>query len=170
LEGILLEPKETSRLSEAEIAQPACTAVQIAIFELLDDWSIAPSITVNHSSREIGAAYGAGLISAPEAIIAAFYRGLAVKQVAPVGFMLAVGLGVEKVSTFLPHFGEDVVVSCKDSPNSVTLSGTVTGVQVVKEKLETEKLFTAKLCTGKAYHSDHMNAVAPLYEELLTNA
>lgn len=167
LEEILVAPKETSRIAEAEIAQPICTAVQIAIVDLLASWNINPTVTVGHSSGEIGAAYAAGLLSAPEAIIAAFYRGLAVKQVAPVGSMLAIGLGVEEAKQYLANIDVEVVVACQNSPSSVTLSGTPEGIAAVKEKLDAEKVFARELRTGKAYHSPQMAAVAQLYEKLL---
>jgi len=170
LEEVLLAPKESSRLAEAEIAQPVCTAIQIAIVDLFEEWEIKPTVTVGHSSGEIAAAYAAGLVSAPEAIIAAFYRGLAVKQVAPAGSMLAVGLGVSEVEPYLSDLGDDVVVACENSPNSVTLSGTAAGIAAAKERFDLDKIFARELRTGKAYHSQHMNAVAPLYEKLLSLA
>ncbi|KAH6710545.1 putative polyketide synthase [Leptodontidium sp. MPI-SDFR-AT-0119] len=149
LEALLLAPKDVSRLSEAEIAQPICTTVQIAIVDLLANWDVSPSVTVGHSSGEIGSAYAAGLLSAPEAIIPAYYRGLAVKEFALVGAMLAVGLGAHEVSKYLKT--DEVVVACENSPNSTTLSGTESSIQAVKEQLDSEK----------------MNAVAPHYEKLL---
>lgn len=73
---------------------------------------IVPTVTVGHSSGEIAAAYAAGLISALEAIIAAFMRGYAVKHHALVGSMLAVGLRPGEVSAYLSHLGTDLVVVC----------------------------------------------------------
>lgn len=169
LEEVLMADKEHSRLSEAEISQPACTAIQIAIVSLFEEWEIYPSVTVGHSSGEIGAAFAAGLISAPEAIIAAFYRGLAVREAAPTGTMLAVGLGVDEVQQYL-HGLNDVVVACENSPSSVTLSGTAAGIQAAKERLNVDNVFARELKTGRAYHSHHMNAVAPLYEKLMLRA
>lgn len=170
IEGVLLSPAESSRIAEAEIAQPVCTATQIAIVDLLQQWDIAPSVVVGHSSGEIGAAYAAGLHSAPEAILAAFYRGLAVKNVAPTGTMLAAGVGVTEVAQFIADLSEDVVVACENSPSSVTLSGSSTGIQEAKKRLDSAKVFARELKTGKAYHSPQMSAVAPVYNNLLSEA
>jgi acyl transferase domain-containing protein len=167
IEEILLAPKDNNRLSEAEIAQPICTAIQIAIVDLFAYWDIDPLVTVGHSSGEIAAAYAAGLLSAPEAIIAAFYRGFSVKQVAPVGAMLAVGVGVDKISGYLSIFGDDVVVACENSPSSITLSGTIAGIQHAKRVLDGDNIFARELRTGRAYHSPQMCAVSQLYERLL---
>ena len=170
IEGELLAPAESSRIAEAEIAQPICTATQIAIVDLLQQWDIAPSVSIDHSSGEIGAAYAAGLHSAPEAIIAAFYRGLAVNNVAPMGTMLAAGVGVKEVDHFITDLSEDVVIACENSSSSVTLSGTFTGIQDAKKRLDSAKVFARELNTGKAYHSPQMSAVAVVYNELLSKA
>ncbi|PLB51426.1 putative polyketide synthase [Aspergillus steynii IBT 23096] len=170
LEGALLEPKETSRVNDAEISQPVCTAVQIAIIDLLAEWNINPSVTVGHSSGEIAAAYAAGRISSAEAIVAAYLRGFAVTHHAPIGAMLAVGLGREAVTDYLRQTEGDVVIACENSPVSVTLSGTISGVQALVARLQAEGIFARELKTGKAYHSWQMDPVSKVYDVLLQDA
>lgn len=169
LESVLHTPGVSSPINDAEIAQPTCTAVQIAITDLLARWKIFPTITAGHSSGELGAAYAAGLLSAPEAMIAAFYRGYAVKHHAPAGAMLAVGIGVKEIFEYLGS-REDIVVACENSPNSVTLSGTFEAVKDMKSHLDDVGVFARELRTGKAYHSPQMASVAPEYNRLLTGA
>lgn len=50
LADVLLEPSETSRVNEAVIAQPLCTALQVALIDLLESWGIVPQVTIGHSS------------------------------------------------------------------------------------------------------------------------
>lgn len=164
LRGVLESIDESSRIDEAEISQPACTAIQVAIVDLFASWGIDPKITVGHSSGEIGAAYAAGRISGPEAILAAFFRGFAVKSAAPEGSMLAVGLGVQDISNYLPeHKVQGIVIACENSPSSVTLSGTKAAIVTAKKILDEANVFNRELRTGKAYHSKMMDGVAPLY-------
>ena len=170
LEEALLAPPEKSKINEADIAQPVCTAVQIALVDLLVDWDITPLVSIGHSSGEIAAAYSAGLISAPEAIVAAFYRGFAVKHNAPTGTMLAVGIGAEEVSEYISDLTGDLVIACENSPSSVTLSGAFEAIQEVKRRLDQRGMFARELRTGKAYHSPQMNSVAPAYNSLLLRA
>ncbi|MCJ1434765.1 hypothetical protein MMC27_004135 [Xylographa pallens] len=171
LRGILEAPLKSSRVSEAEISQPACTAIQIAIIDLFSSWGIEPAVTVGHSSGEIAAAYAAGRICAPEAILAAYFRGFAVAQAAPVGTMLAVGLGADEVEDYIPEeVAEGVSIACENSPSSVTLSGNFDDIAAVKEILDESNVFNRALPTGKAYHSPQMNSVAPLYAELYSKA
>ncbi|KAK8115727.1 polyketide synthase [Apiospora sp. TS-2023a] len=163
------DPESGIDINDASIAQPVCTAVQIAIVDLLSTWNIVPAVTVGHSSGEIAAAYAAGRVSAPEAIIAAFLRGYAVKHHAPVGSMLAVGMGNQEVSARLPS-DNSVVVACHNSPDSTTLSGTPAAISALAKQLQEEGLFARELATGKAYHSPHMEPVATVYEKLLDTA
>lgn len=49
----MLRPKSSSRISEAEISQPCCTALQIGLVNLLSSRNIRPTAVVGHSSGEI---------------------------------------------------------------------------------------------------------------------
>ncbi|KAK5999186.1 Highly reducing polyketide synthase alt5 [Cladobotryum mycophilum] len=64
-----------SRLRDPCVAQPACTAVQIALVDLLESIGIEPVAVTGHSSGEIAAAYAAGAISHADALRIAYYRG-----------------------------------------------------------------------------------------------
>ena len=52
----LKKPKELSRINEPEFSQSLCTAIQIALVDLLESFAIRPSVVVGHSSGEIAAA------------------------------------------------------------------------------------------------------------------
>ncbi|CAN8104631.1 unnamed protein product [Discula destructiva] len=175
IEDILLEDEKTSPVNEAEYSQPLCTAVQIALVQLLAHWGIRPAVVVGHSSGEMGAAYAAGLITAKDAITAAYYRGIVTRDVETAGSMLAVGLGAEAVQQYLDNTGMkeggNVVVACHNSPAGVTLSGDEGGIERIKARLEAVGVFARKVKTnGKAYHSHHMAPVVLKYEELIRAA
>lgn len=168
IEDALLDGPEISRVNEAEFSQPLCTAVQVAMVQLLASWGVRPVVTVGHSSGEIAAAYAAGLLSAKQAIVAAYYRGKVVKDVNTGGAMMAVGLGAEAVAPYLADVSDKVVVACHNSPAGVTLSGDADALATVQAKLEAEKIFARQVKTnGKAYHSHHMAPVAQSYERLV---
>lgn len=165
IEDTFMDSPETSRVSEAEFSQPLCTAVQVAVVELLSTWGVKPVVTVGHSSGEIGAAFAAGIVSATEAIIVAYYRGLVVRDVNTNGAMMAVGLGAEDVEPYLKGTNGKVVIACHNSSMSVTLSGDANALKTVQVKLDAEKIFARPVKTGgKAYHSSHMQAVAESYK------
>lgn len=172
IEDILLEDAGTSPINQAEFSQPLCTAVQIALVQQLADWGIRPVVTVGHSSGEIAAAYAANLITAREAITAAYYRGLVTRDVKTDGSMLAVGLGADEAEKYLTDdLSGKVVVACHNSPGGVTLSGDADAIEAVKSKLDAENVFARLVKTnGKAYHSHHMAPVAVKYEALVRAA
>lgn len=167
--GLLYDGQGEDRLNEPDYAQPVCTAIQIAMVDLLNDWGVSPGVTVGHSSGEIAAAYAAGLMSAPEAILTSYFRGQAVVQSASQGTMLAVGLGVDEIAPLLKG-REGVYIACENSPASVTLSGTAEGVKSIKESLDAQQVFARELKTGRAYHSPMMEPVSAHYMELLQRA
>lgn len=71
----LSKTKETSLLGETLYSQTICTALQLALIDLMECWGIKPSAVVGHSSGEMGAAYAAGILTFESALIAAYYRG-----------------------------------------------------------------------------------------------
>ena len=64
LEAELLADASSSRVSEASLSQPLCTALQILLVDLMSLAGVHFSAVVGHSSGEIAAAYAAGYLSA----------------------------------------------------------------------------------------------------------
>lgn len=153
----LLTPPETSRVNLCQYCQPLCTAVQVALTDLLASWGVKPAAVVGHSSGEIAAAYAAGHITQKDAIIAAYYRGYGAGRMRS-GAMLAVGLGPgearERIGGMREFIEGRVGVACHNSVKSVTLSGEVDAVERVTEELVSQGVFAKLLDTGgRAYHS-----------------
>ncbi|KAF2799537.1 ketoacyl-synt-domain-containing protein [Melanomma pulvis-pyrius CBS 109.77] len=175
----LQKSEKTTRVNAAHISQPSCTAVQLALVDLLHSWNIRPSAVTGHSSGEIGAAYAAGLITFEDAITVAYHRGRLIpllKKNFPSlnGCMMAVGAGKSEIAPLLnlipPSLGE-VRIACVNSLSSVTVSGDVdaiTELQILIEELH-PGMFVRKLQVDTAYHSHHMNLVASEYTESLLN-
>lgn len=62
LEETIMDSPDISQIHDAARSQPACTAIQIALVQLMSSWGISPSAVVGHSSGEIAAAYAAGIL------------------------------------------------------------------------------------------------------------
>jgi acyl transferase domain-containing protein len=148
----LTKSERALRLRKAELAQPLCTAIQVAMVNLLRKWGIAPSGVVGHSSGEIAAAYAAGAITAAEAITVAYYRGQVAKAQTRPGGMAAVGLGRDEMEKYLV---KGVVIACENSPSSVTLSGDVEELDGLLQMLKEQQpeIFARRLQVEMAYHS-----------------
>lgn len=150
----ILAPRKTSRLAEAELSQPCCTAIQVALVDLLRSWSITPTAVIGHSSGEIAAAYACGAIAAEDAVRIAYHRGqctLALKD-SHKGGMAAIGLGREKVEQYLQP---GVTIGCENSPSSITLTGDSDVLEKVMEDIRAAEpsALVRALRVECAYHS-----------------
>lgn len=168
----LLRDKDTSRLKEAELAQPVTTAVQVALVDLVRRWGIVPDAVVGHSSGEIAAAYAASHLSQYQAIKAAYCRGfsstIAKSKGLGKGGMLAVGVGEDEIAPYLNMLTEGkAVVACQNSPNSTTISGDDAAISELSNLLQKEDVFNRRLLVDTAYHSHHMQAAAEDYRASL---
>ena len=165
----LCKPKEKSKVNQAHISQPICTAVQLGLTNLLSSWGIKPSAVVGHSSGELGAAYSTGGINKEDAMAAAYFRGqaaLRLKATEPDhrGAMLAVGAGASEIKKMIETMHIDnVAVACENSPNSITASGDAAAIDRLAAELEAQGVFNRKLCVDVAYHSSRMVRVADYY-------
>jgi acyl transferase domain-containing protein/SAM-dependent methyltransferase len=167
IEGELRKSAKTSRVQQAELSQPLCTAVQIAMVDLLASIGVEPAAVVGHSSGELAGAYAAGALTAKEAIIGAYHRGQAAKLQNRKGAMAAVGLSWDEAEQFLNR--PRVVIACENSPNSVTLSGDADEVQAAVARIkEAHPDITARLLkVEKAYHSYHMQEIGSDYHAMI---
>ncbi|KAI0403612.1 polyketide synthase [Xylaria palmicola] len=171
IEDLLNEDESFSRVNEAEFSQPLCTAIQVALVQMLRSWGITPTVTCGHSSGEIGAAFAAGYITASEAIVLAYYRGKVVRDINTNGAMMAVGLGAEAVTPYLLPFEKEITIACHNSPSGVTLSGNADSLRALQTTLIKESVFARLVKTGgKAYHSSHMAPAAETYEKLVNRS
>ncbi|KAI1098670.1 polyketide synthase-like protein [Jackrogersella minutella] len=170
LRQAILDPPAVSRVSEATHSQPLCTAIQIGLVNIFKGWGVHASAVVGHSSGEIAAAYVAGLLSQSEAIIVAYMRGYSVAQLRSQGAMLAAGVDFQTAEQIIDQSGlkGDVCVACVNSPESVTLSGTLKGIILLSSKLGRQNKFCRRLETGgRAYHSHMMSEIGSRYETLI---
>ncbi|KAL4814399.1 hypothetical protein BDW67DRAFT_186780 [Aspergillus spinulosporus] len=166
LQDELRQPKPSSRLSQAKFSQPCCTAIQIALIDVLKALNVKPSAVVGHSAGEIAAAYAAGALTAAEAMAIAYHRGNIAERVKGSGGMTVISLSQEQVSPFLT---DQVTIACENSPRSVTLSGDSAALDAVVETLQSAhpEVSTKRLEVNCAYHSEHMNNVKDEYLDRL---
>jgi acyl transferase domain-containing protein len=163
-------PAAETNLNLAEFSQPACTALQVALVDLLQHWGITPSAVVGHSSGEVAAAYSAGAISKETSMKIAWFRGqfASVLAMKTKGAMLAVSADAEVVRPRLSELTRGTaVVACLNSPNSCTISGDNDAVDELCCALTKDHIAFTKLKVEVAYHSPHMEMIREAYEAAL---
>ena len=177
LQAEILARFPASRVMEAAISQPLCTAVQIMLVDLLRSANVHIEAVVGHSSGEIAAAYAAGYLTARDAICVAYYRGLHCKNALSPngnvkGAMLAVGTSIDDAMEICQteEFAERLSVAAINSSNSVTISGDEDAIEELQVILEDEKKSNRRLKVDQAYHSKHMLPCFEPYVESLRHA
>lgn len=174
----LLRPASSSRIDQPELAQPLCTALQVALVDLLESWHISPQAVVGHSSGEIAAAYAAGLLDRDSALRVAYFRGKCVAELLgqesldTKGAMLAVGLSEAQLEPYILSVIENsrprsLTCACINSPQSTTVSGDEAEIDELSRLLQADQVFSRKLNVPVAYHSQHMRPVADDYRSRL---
>jgi len=168
-----IEDPRPWRTISPEVSQPLCTAIQIGLVHVLGSWGTTFSCVIGHSSGEIAAAYAAGRLTARDAVIIALYRGIcsqtAQGTAGQKGGMVAVGLS-EAEGRYLveqPRFRHRVSVAAVNAPTSITISGDITSVQDVHDKMTKEGISSRRLAVDTAYHSHHMEKPAKAYAQAL---
>lgn len=173
LEHQILADEPQSRTHEAQISQPLCTALQIGLIDVLEDLGVVFRAVVGHSSGEIAAAYAAKMLSARDAILISYYRGLYAHLARGTngerGAMMAAGISENEALSFCqdPLFDGKICVAASNAPSSVTLSGDVHVIQTAKDMLTEQSRFARVLQVDTAYHSPHMTQPAQVYMDAL---
>ena len=166
----ILKDVDSTRLSQASISQPACTAIQLALVLMLRSWGVRPTTVTGHSSGEIAAAFAADALSLQSCMEIAFHRGEAAARLQREhpeikGGMLALGVGESAAISLISDFdlASSVVVACINSPSSVTISGDVDGIDRLQREAAQKGLFCRKLHVDVAYHSHHLTRISDSY-------
>ncbi|OTB07054.1 hypothetical protein M426DRAFT_318422 [Hypoxylon sp. CI-4A] len=166
------------RINEPQYSQPTCTALQIALVDLLASFNVKPTAVVGHSSGEIGAGYCIGALSQKDALKIAFHRGiLAAKLQNGSGSsckltMMAAGLNFEEAREYVDKLKQNfdpvlVDIACVNSNKNVTLSGDETQLSFLEKQIQGDGKFARKLRVNTAYHSRFMEAIAEEYRACL---
>ncbi|KAJ4396389.1 hypothetical protein N0V93_000608 [Gnomoniopsis smithogilvyi] len=166
----LSRSEKDTRLNNSIYGQPASTAVQLGLVELLQSWNVRASAVIGHSSGEIAAAFAAGILSQSEALRIAYERSFlaaeAKKNASQSGSMMAVGLGEDEMQQVLDEIGHangQAAIACINSPSSTTVSGDSSAIVALKTVLHAKGVFAHQLKVDTAYHSHHMQTVSESY-------
>ncbi|KAL4880555.1 hypothetical protein BJY04DRAFT_219024 [Aspergillus karnatakaensis] len=169
LRDMILADEGSSRIIEAAVSQPVCTALQIVQVDLLRLAGVTLIAVVGHSSGEIAAAYAAGFVTCSDAIKIAYLRGyhasLARSPMGATGAMMAVGTTIDDAVELcnLSAFKGRIQLAAHNSPSSVTLSGDEDAILEAMAVFQDEGKFARQLHVDTAYHSCHVRPCAEPY-------
>lgn len=173
--NLLLRQDSVTDIDDPEYSQAMTTAVQMALYDLLQVLGIKAALVVGHSSGEIAAAYASGALSLSAACKVSYFRGKCASTLksstkSP-GAMMSVNLPEEKMRDVIKHFAGEkhgiLCIACINSPYNVTISGNETAIDAIQVTLTSQKVHTRKLNTGVAYHSPCMDQIAQQYAKYI---
>lgn len=160
---------DASRLDDTVIAQPLLFAIQVAITLLLKEQCVEPAAVVGHSVGEVAAAWVSGAFDLDDAIRVIIARSRAQGEMRGAGRMAAVGLSAAAVQTVLAELGGelDIIIAGINSPNNVTLSGSLADLERVQAHLGATGAFFRLLDLDYAFHSRQMDPIRETLQERL---
>ncbi|KAJ5916858.1 polyketide synthase [Penicillium tannophilum] len=171
-----LNVRESSlSIDEPQYSQPLTTCLQIALVDLMKSFGILPTIVVGHSSGEIAAAYTTGSLSMKSAVKIAYYRGLLSSNLASRKenlSMMAAGVSIDDAASYIDDLKDrvgdlQVWVGCVNSPKSVTLTGDVGQLDILRKLFDEDSIFSRRLHVPMSYHSPIMDEVSLEYQKAI---
>ena len=167
---------EADDIDNPAVAQPLCTALQVALVDLLASCEIFPVAVVGHSSGEIAAAYCVGSLSQDSAMKVSFYRGCLAAELAKSsrnqGTMASIAMSENTIAPYLDDIVARVgrgrlTIGCINSPENVTVTGDLACVDALVDLMSEKGVFARKLPIPIAYHSAYMEEISDQYSELI---
>jgi [acyl-carrier-protein] S-malonyltransferase len=139
IRGLMFEgPGET--LTETENAQPALLLSSIALYQLLVDADVKPSMVIGHSLGEYSALVAASSITIEDALPLVATRGKLMEDAFPKGqgTMAAVlGLSEQVIQEVVEGISDEIVdlanINC---PGQVVISGSISGIEEASKLLK----------------------------------
>ncbi|GAA5507177.1 type I polyketide synthase [Novipirellula caenicola] len=165
---LLCDDVPSRSLDDTAMAQPAITAVQIALVDSLADVGIVPHVVAGHSIGEIAALYAAKALSKEQALMLAAHRGRHMGDLPACGTMTAVLAAASQVQNWIDELQSEAVIAAINGDQNTVIAGTHHAVQQIVSKAEAAGTVCRPLKVSHAFHSPLMqDATDPLRASLL---
>jgi acyl transferase domain-containing protein/acyl carrier protein len=153
---------EAELLDHTTYAQPALFALQVALFEALRGWGLAPDLLAGHSIGEISAAHLAGVFSLADAAKLVAARGRLMGALPEGGAMLALQATEAEAVEALAGRAAELSIAAINAPRAVVISGEEGPAEDVAARFGEQGRKTKRLAVSHAFHSPRME---PMLEE-----
>ncbi|MEL6768490.1 MAG: acyltransferase domain-containing protein [Pseudomonadota bacterium] len=165
------DPSLGDRLTESGPAQAFLFALQVGLVDALAAAGMRPAAVLGHSVGEVTAAWAAGALALADAARIIALRAEAVAPLHGQGTMAALLSSPEEAASLIEAAGlsGQVGVAALNSPRSVTVSGSVDGIDALGRQARQARLAMRKLPVPYPYHNAEMALIrAPLMAGLAT--
>jgi len=157
------EQRRQAELTNTSVAQPALGAANLALYNVLLDFGVRPSLVAGHSYGEFVALHAAGCFDEPTLARLSASRGRFMSEVAGArtGSMAVVDAGAEVLRPLLADTG--VTLANLNAPRQTVISGSHEDVEVATARCSSHGLRVRGLAVACAFHSP---LVAPAQRRL----
>ncbi|MCG8584747.1 MAG: amino acid adenylation domain-containing protein, partial [Pirellulales bacterium] len=150
-------------LKRNDVAQASLFVVQYALARQWVAWGVEPHAVVGHSLGQFVAATLAGVFTLEDVLPLLIERGR-LMQSAPAGAMLAVALPEAEVAKLA---NDDIEIASVNGPSRCVLTGAVSAIDRLQQRLEAKGAMVQRLETSRAFHSHLMQDVASEFTKVV---
>lgn len=160
---------DEAALNETGNTQPALFAVEIALAELWSSWGIRPDAVIGHSVGEFAAAVVAGAMSLEDGARLIASRAQLMHALPDGGGMAAVSASPDMVEAMIADWSDQLSIAAINAPENVVISGAVSALDEMVEKLQGSNIEIQRLRVSHAFHSPLMEPMLDRFEQAAAN-
>jgi len=158
-EVIFAAENEAHQINETLYTQPALFVMEYALFEMLREWGIRPSVVLGHSVGEYVAACVAGVFGLEDGLRLIAARARLMAEKTERGLMAVVSGSEEAVASTIAGLTADISIAAINGPENVVISGRSSAMEKVLAELSRQGVHFKKLPVSHAFHSPLMEPV-----------
>jgi acyl transferase domain-containing protein/NAD(P)-dependent dehydrogenase (short-subunit alcohol dehydrogenase family) len=155
--GIEAQKNHEAALQRTDVAQPAITAVSLAMLRVLQRFELAPHATCGHSLGELTALGAAGWLNTETLLDLSITRGRLMAGITnngqQAGAMLAVQASFDILESLIAETNNEVTLANRNSPSQGVLSGPTTTIAEIETKCRQIGIPAKRLPVSAAFHS-----------------
>jgi acyl transferase domain-containing protein len=165
----LRRPRESTRLGEVDVLQPALFAIGVSLSALWRSWGIEPDEVIGQSQGEIAAAHVAGALSLADAAAiicrrSRLFRSLDARE----GAMAMVRLSEEQAKEAISGYEAEIGLAVLLSPRATVLAGTRTAIDAVLSDVQARGVHCTRLTWANlGAHSPMVDSLEPALRSAL---